>query len=258
MKTLIPLLSLVLVAPLVQAKDMHLNLDEKCEMSLPHDLKVAKNGFTVADAGKTLMQYQGGTLLIDGQSQPLTAKQRQQLNDFNQGLRDSAKSAAELGVEAIDLASEITTGVLTDVLGEDSAKDVSAGLAQAKAKLQTKLHNEDGTWYIGAGSWDQDSDDFLGKDFEASINKAVQKSMGNVFSQLGDAISNGNGSFEENVQNWADNIQAKADRIEAVANQKGKGIEKKANALCGQLLVLDKQDNQFKDDFSHWVEIIEQ
>lgn len=257
-KALIPALSLLLLAPLAQATNMNLNLDEKCEMTLPHDMRLDKSGFTVADKGKTLMRYQDGTLVIGGKTQSLSAQQRQALDGFNRDLRTSAESAARLGLKALDLAAEVTTGVLKDVLGADAADEVEAGLAEARVKLDSKLHEQGGTWYVGAGSWDQDNDDFLGKDFEKRIERAVQKSMGNMFSQLGQAMSSGDGSFEENIQAWADNLESKAKKIEAEADAKGNAIKSDANALCGQLMAIDKQDNAFKSQFDGWVEVIEQ
>lgn len=69
-KALIPALSLLLLAPLAQATNMNLNLDEKCEMTLPHDMRLDKSGFTVADKDKTLMRYQDGTLVIGVKPSP--------------------------------------------------------------------------------------------------------------------------------------------------------------------------------------------
>lgn len=256
MNKMIMALPLLALSATAMAKDTQISVDEKCQMTIPHDLRLAKDGFWVEDQGKALMRYQDGTLLIGERSQSLSGEQRQSLDKFNGGLRASAATGVELGVSAIELASQVTSGVLADLLGAEAAEEVRLGLDEAKVRLHQQLYEQDGTWYVKSGSFDEDQDDYLGDEFEQRVESAVKKSMGNLFTQLGQAMSSGDGSFEENVQAWAADMESRANRIEEEAKAKGGDIEVKANQLCDQLLALDEQEEGFKGQFSGWVELL--
>ncbi|WKE66168.1 DUF2884 family protein [Gallaecimonas kandeliae] len=258
MNKMIIALPLLALSTLASAKSHHIDTDDGkvCNLSIAHDLVLSGKGFRVEDKSRPLMVFEQGKLTIDGKDQPLSDSQRQQLESFSHSLADSASKGAELALKAIDLADKVTQNVLHDIAGQDAADEVGEGLAEARTHLKGQLYQQDGSWHIKAGAWDGDEDNFLGKDFDARIESAVKKSMGNIFMQLGKAMASGDGSMEENVQAWADGIQAKADKIEKEADAMGDELGAQGDALCTQITALDAQEEGFKQSFNGWVEIL--
>ncbi|WP_341502996.1 DUF2884 family protein [Gallaecimonas sp. GXIMD4217] len=230
----------------------HVSVDNDCNLELEHDLKVGESSFFITDQQKPLMSYIDGHLHIDGDEVELSRQQRQQLDNFTRDLHQGVGDIGELTAEALKFAGEISGEVLTEILGVEFGQQLQQTLEQAGDKVREQVFQDGDYWQLKAGDWEEEMENFFDEEFEQQIEETVTSSLGSVLMVMGQAMMNGEGSFEERMEAWAAEMEAKAELIEERAEREGQFLEEKAEALCTRFVALNDQEEALRASIPGW------
>jgi hypothetical protein len=246
MKTLIAT-ALIIASSTSYAHDSSFS-SESCNVDLNGGVNISAKEITFSKNKSPLYTIvNNDTLIVNGEEIDLTSSQQSLLTQYSTSIRDVVPEVKSIALDAIDLAIDGVNLAFNELLGEGN--DVSADLTTQLTTIRTEVDSEfDGSrdFYI-----DEDGfagDDFFGADFEQRIETAVestiQNSIGSLMIAVGQEMlfSGGNmDAFETRMENFGN-------QIEHEMESRGEGLEKRGEALCQSVIMIDEMEEQLKDE----------
>lgn len=228
--------------------DSHYSFDNSCSINLSNGVTVTPDYVKVFDGNKVLYRInKNGEMTVRGESIDLDASTQQLAADYGQGLRDSVPQAAEIAFDALEIASVGVSTALGAIFGENSDIEykVSDIIDRTKDKLQEKFDQQGNNFTIAPDSFD-DMDNIFGPEFEKEIEQVARNSMGSIFAVIGEAMSSGNGDFEERMQAFGEKMEKMGEELEETLESQAERIEDQAEQLCAQLQDVDQIESQLQ------------
>ena len=221
--------------------DVHLE-NEHCDVDLNYDLTISPQHVLIIDQDETLIDiYNDKTLFIKGEQISLNSNQQELITNYSTSLRQTIPQAGEIAIEAVNLAFE---GIEAALGGHVDLSNSRAKFDEIEEKVSEKFNDQNGHYSFKQGEFTFDTDDEqLDNMIEESIEDIMPELIGGLISNIGQAISNGEGL--ESLDNLGENIERE---VEAKAEQ----IEAKAGEFCQSLVAINnieqdlfESNNQF-------------
>lgn len=222
--------------------------EQSCQFQLEHDLLISPTQLVLQQQQQPLWRIDPqGRLWLANKEQTTDAESRALLQQYQAGIRQQANSTVELVTDAMLLASTAVGQVLTELTGK-SLQDHPA-LQQVMAKIQLSTDNiiiRNGDTLELRGSQMSTLDQAFGPEFDAAIENLVEESMGNIMLQIGKAMVNGQGNFEQRMEAFGQRMEKFGEQLEQNMQQKASVLEQRGEAMCQQVEQLDQLESQIQ------------
>ncbi|ASP48901.1 DUF2884 family protein [Cognaticolwellia beringensis] len=186
------------------------------------------------------------TLIIKGEEVTLTSHQKSLIRDYSSHIRDVVPEVKSIALDAIDLAIDGVNLAFNELLGEGNnvSADLTTQLTTIRGEVDAEF-NKQNSFYIDEDGFS--GKDFFGDDFEQRIESAVEStiknSLGTLMIAVGQEMLFSGGDM--------DAFETKMDDFgELIGNEmetRSEGIEKRGEALCQSIMVIDEMEEQLKD-----------
>lgn len=231
--------------------------DSDCNVNLHNGVTVTPNFVKVFDDNKTLYRInKDGAMTVDGKSVDLTSAQQNLSAEYAQGIRDSIPQAIEVAVNAMEVASTGVHAALGAVFGENSDIEyqVTQVIDQAKEKINDNISQSGDEFTIGPDSFNNIEDAF-DEEFEQQIEKVAMNSMGSIFSLIGEAMTSGDGNFEQRMEAFGEKMEKMGENLEASMEAQGELLEAQAEQLCKQLKDIDELESELQQQVPQFADM---
>ncbi|MDP4535976.1 DUF2884 family protein [Alkalimonas collagenimarina] len=210
---------------------------QQCNFQLQHDLTMTPQQLTLSSGSTELWRIdQAGQLWVEQQLQSTSPAQREQLQQYREGVYQQGKTTVHIVVEAMDLAYSAVDQVLTELTGRPLSQHKSMQAALQKvAEVQSRIIVEQGDTLLIRGSQFDALGHAFGSEFEAAIEEVVESSMSSIFWQLGKAFFSGEGSFEQRMEAFGERMEKFGSELEASMDLKAAALEQRGDTLCEQI-----------------------
>ncbi len=219
-----------------------------CNINLHQGVTVTPSYVKVFDKHHTLYQIsKNGEMTIDGKTVSLDSTQQQTAAQYAEGIRSSVPKAVAIATDAIELASKGVGEAMGTLFGENSDIQIRIEdvMAKAKEKVNESLSRSGDEFTISPDGFD-DMDNIIDEELEQEIEKVVMSSMGSIFSLIGQAMSEGDGDFEQRMEAFGEKMEKWGEELEASLEAQADDIEEKAEALCQQLKEVDELETKLQ------------
>ena len=225
------------------------HVSSECSIDLQNGVTISDNFVKVFNKDKTLYQIErNGSLTINGQPVELTTEQQNISADYAHGLRQVVPDAVNIALEAVDVAATGVSTAFTALFGENSDIEhkVMGLVDRTRDKINENLHVDGNDYTISPNSF-ENLENAFDQEFEEEIESLALNSMGSIFSLMGEAMQNGDGNFEQRMQQFAQKMEKLGDDIEATVEAQAERLETKAEHLCQQLKSIDELETQLQN-----------
>lgn len=222
--------------------------NDECSIDLHNGVTVTPKFVKVFDSNDTLFRIEkNGAMSVDGKSVKLTSTQQKISADYANGLRDVVPQAVDIAVNAMEIATVGVNTAFTALFGENSDIEykVNQIIEKTKDEINANINHSGDEYTIAPNSFDNLENAF-DEDFEKEIEKVAMSSMGSIFSLLGEAMSNGNGDFEQRMEAFGEKMEKMGEDLETTMEAQGEKLEEQAEALCMQLKEVDELETQLQ------------
>ncbi len=222
---------------------------ESCDVELDAGVTINESTIEFFDPDKkqqTLYKIDDdNNLIIGGDYVSLNNDQQALVEQYSSNIRAMVPQVRNIALEGVDLALEGVNLAFNELLGEgnDVGADLTQELSLLKEEVATRFTIEHG-FTIGENGLDDD--ELLGDEFEERIESAVEKavmgSMGSLLVALGQEMIFSGGdtnAFETRMESFGENIEHEME-------SRAEKIEKKAELLCLDAVVIDQIEEQLK------------
>ncbi len=219
---------------------------DSCNLELDAGLRISEDSIEFYEADKPSYKIVDDQyLVVNGQTLKLTAGQQDAVTGYAKAIRAAVPEVHSMALGGIDLAIEAVALTFDNLLGEKN---------QVSAQLTTELNNAKGdvNRYFTSGRpislnlANQDTPDFLGKQFETRIERIVETSMqnsiGSIMVAMGKELLASGGSmkaFEARMNKFGEQLELQMDA-------KAAGLEEQGKKLCGTMQSVDAREEQLK------------
>lgn len=211
---------------------------EECEVKLLNDFRVSSQFLQVSsDAMQHYEIREEGYLSVHGKEVALTGQQRALAEEYAGEVAALASQWIELVSTTLGVVGVALETALEQVFGENSPAAAKAGaaVAQAKQKFEDLAKSEDGVYSLTAQDYNN-----LGDTLSEEIETAVQASMGSLFHELGHAMLDGEGSFEERMAAFGRRMEVMGAEFEHL----GQSLAETGEVLCTQVKAIQKLERK--------------
>ncbi|WP_213997668.1 DUF2884 family protein [Arsukibacterium sp.] len=222
--------------------------NHSCNIEFDKDLVINSNSVQLQDNGKTLWQISdAGQLSLNDKAVMVNNDTRLLLRDYQAGIRSQTTETVALVEDALLMASEALTTVLSELTGK-SLDDYPA-MQQALNKIseaadQVVVQDGDNTYLYGSRL--DSIDQAFGPEFEQAIEDAVSQSMGSIMLLVGKAMTSGEGSFEQRMEAFGQKMEKFGENLEAKMDIKTAALEQRGDAICAQVTQLDALETRIQ------------
>lgn len=225
--------------------------NNNCNITLENDLLINSQQVSLNDAGTELWRISNdGKLWIDGKTVQVDRQTTALLQQYQAGIRSQTLETLELVEDALVLAADAVNTVLTELTGKPLEKHPAMQTALDNIRTASeRIVVRDGDNIAVHGSRMQNMDDAFGAEFEQAIEQAVTQSMGSVLMLVGQAISSGEGNFEQRMEAFGKKMERFGEDLEARIEAKADGLEHRGELMCSNI----KQLNQLESDIQQAV-----
>lgn len=219
---------------------------DSCNVELNGGLSINASEIEFSKNKKALYKIiNNETLLVAGNEISLSANQKSLLRSYSTSIRTMVPEVKNLAIEGIDLASDGVNLAFNEFLGEgnDLGQTLTTELINIRNEIEQKFNEEHG-FYVDEDGFG--GDEFFGEEFEKRIEgvveTALEESIGTLLIAVGQEMLFSGGdmqAFETRMQNFGE-------QIEHEMENRGKGLEVKAEALCQSALKIDQLEEKLR------------
>ena len=219
-----------------------------CNIEFDHDLVINSSSVMLQEQGATLWQIdKDGQLTLNGKTIMVNNDTRLLLRDYQAGIRSQTVETVALVEDALIMASEALTTVVSELTGK--TLDEYPAMQQALTKIsdaanQVVVQDGDNTYLYGSRL--DSIDQAFGPEFEQAIEDAVSQSMGNIMMLVGKAMTSGEGSFEQRMEAFGQKMEKFGEDLEAKMDIKAAALEQRGDAICAQVTQLDMLETRIQ------------
>lgn len=222
--------------------------NHSCNVEFDKDLVINSSSVQLRDSGKTLWQISDdGQLSLHGKSVMVSNETRLLLRDYQAGIRNQTTETVALVEDALLLASEALTTVLSELTGKSLDEYPAMQTALAKisdAANQVVVQDGDNTYLYGSRL--NNIDQAFGPEFEQAIEEAVSQSMGSIMLLVGKAMTSGEGNFEQRMEAFGQKMEKFGNDLEARMELKAATLEQRGKTICAQVTQLDALETRIQ------------
>ncbi|HJW47145.1 MAG TPA: DUF2884 family protein [Lysobacter sp.] len=199
-----------------------------CDVESDYDLTLNERSLilTRATGAPRAIVMRQGRLFVDDAWVTLSAADSRRIADFEKGMRATMPLAQAIGRDAVDIAftalGEVAAGF------SSNPKDTQAQLARARSQLDTRLARA-----VTANRFD---DEQLAQAIGEAVKDVVPSLIGDIVGGAIAAAFTGDPTRLKRMEN----LDA---QIEAQVKPRAEALERRAEALCEQMVALDRLDN---------------
>ncbi|WP_134053150.1 YggN family protein [Rheinheimera aquimaris] len=221
---------------------------QSCNINFDKDLVINSELVSMKDAGTELWRINNdGQLWLDGKVISTDSNTRALLRDYQAGVRTQTLETVALVEDALVLAADAVNSVLTELTGD--SLDSHPALQNAMDKIKTgseRVVVRNGDTIELYGSRFDSMDDAFGEEFEQAIEEAVTSSMGSILMLVGQAISSGEGNFEQRMEAFGERMERFGEDLEARMDVQSQALEQRGESMCANLQQLDVLESQIQ------------
>ena len=225
---------------------------QSCNINFDKDLVINSELVSMKDAGTELWRINNdGQLWLDGKVISTDSNTRALLRDYQAGVRTQTLETVALVEDALVLAADAVNSVLTELTGD--SLDSHPALQNAMDKIKTgseRVVVRNGDTIELYGSRFDSMDDAFGEEFEQAIEEAVTSSMGSILMLVGQAISSGEGNFEQRMEAFGERMERFGEDLEARMDVQSQALEQRGESMCANLQQLDVLESQIQQAIS--------
>lgn len=222
--------------------------ENSCSMQLNDDLHMNAAEVQLQRGDTTLWRINTqGQLWVQGQAVAVDTTTQQHLQQYQAGLRSTAKDTLVLVGDAMDLAGT-AIGRVFEQFGVDDADQnsrLNKALANMKQNIQQVVYQQGDEIHLHGSKMDS-----IDQGFDTELSAAIEESMaditGNVLMMVGKAMVSGEGTFEERMKTFEHNMDQFGEQLEVEMEAKAEVLETRGQQLCGQLQQLDVLESQIQ------------
>jgi len=217
-----------------------------CNLELDAGVRITDNSIEFYDENKqTYKIVDDQYLVVKGRTLTLTQVHQDLVASYAQSIRSAVPEVRGMALDGIDLAIEAITITFDGLLGEKN---------QVSAQLMAELNNvkSDVNRYFTAGNpisfnrGDEDTPDFLGKQFETRVERivetSVQNSIGSIMIAMGKEVLASGGDMEA----FEARMNKFGEQMDLQMNAKASGMEARGEKLCNTIRAVDAHEEQLK------------
>tara|TARA_Y100001963_G_scaffold158192_1_gene256990 strand:- start:2919 stop:3734 length:816 start_codon:yes stop_codon:yes gene_type:complete len=227
----------------VMAHDNH-----SCNINFDKDLTINAQQVSLKDNGTELWRIsEDGKLWLDGKAVSTDSDTRAMLRDYQTGIRTQALETVAIVEDALVLAADAVNSVLTELTGDslDQHPALQQALDKIDATTQSIVERDGDNIYVYGSRFDS-MDDAFGEEFEQAIEEAVTSSMGSILMLVGQAISSGEGNFEQRMEAFGERMERFGEDLEARMDVQSQALEQRGESMCANLQQLDVLESQIQ------------
>lgn len=222
--------------------------ESNCSMQLNDDLIVNSNQVELKRGDESLWRINNqGALWIKGQVVDTDRATSANLQQYQAGLRDSAKDTVVLVADALEIANTAVTRVMEQfgVDTGDQRSKVNAALDKMRSNIDQVVYSHGDEIQIHGSKMDS-----LDNGFDKELSIAMEESMaevtGNVLMMVGKAMAGGEGTFEQRMQAFETKMDKFGEDLDAEMQAKGDALEARGQLICNKLQTLDSLEQQIQ------------
>ncbi|TWX73388.1 DUF2884 family protein [Colwellia sp. C1TZA3] len=220
---------------------------ESCHVDLNGGINIKAKEITFSKDKLPLYSITSNdTLLINGEEIALTAHQQSLLHNYSTHIRNVVPEVKSIALGAIDLAIDGVNLAFNELLGEGNkaSAELTTQLTSIRGEVDAEFTRHE-NFYIDEEGFS--GKDFFGENFEQKIESAVESTIKNALGSLMIAVgqemlfSGGDmNAFESKMENFGELIEHEMETRSA-------RLEKRGEALCRSIIVIDKMEEQLKE-----------
>lgn len=220
----------------------------QCNIEFENDLVINSSSVMLQDNGATLWQIdKDGQLTLNNKAVEVNNETRLLLRDYQAGIRSQTTDTIALVEDALIMASEALSTVVSELTGK--TLDEYPAMQKALAKIsdaanQVVVQDGDNTYLYGSRL--DNIDQAFGPEFEQAIEEAVSQSMGSIMMLVGQAMTSGEGSFEQRMEAFGQKMEKFGENLEAKMDIKAAALEQRGEAICSQVSKLDTLETRIQ------------
>ena len=221
---------------------------QNCALQFKDDLVIAPTSVQLQRANQPLWLINSdGQLWLDGKAVNTDENTQQALQQYQHGLRSQAQETVLLVADAMQMASDAISRVVTQFGGDNS--EAQAGIDKSLAKLRGNLDQlvvKNGEEIRINGSKLHNADTEFSKEFEQAVESSMSEMTGSMLVMVGQAMSRGEGNFEQRMEQFGKDMEKFGEELETDMQSRGDALEKRGNSICQNLQQLDKLEQQIQ------------
>lgn len=236
--------ALTSISTTVMAHDSH----QSCNINFDKDISINNQQISISEGDAELWRINSqGQLWLDGKAVDTDSNTQRLLRDYQAGIRSQTLETVALVEDALLLATEAVDAVVTELTG-NNLNDQPA-LQDALAKIRTSTESivvRSGENIHIYGSRFDSIDNAFGEEFEQAIEQAVTSSMGSIFMIIGQAISSGEGNFEQRMEAFGERMERFGTELETRMDSKADLLEQRGESMCANFKQLDAMESEIQ------------
>ena len=215
---------------------------EECSVDVNYGVAVEQDHIRFIDKDETVVQINNmDQLFIRGKQIDLDTRQQALLEEYAKGINEQVPATVNLALDAVEVAFTAVSHVMAGLSGEDKDSDenIDAIFDKIQDKLAKRFNRANGSYYLGEQSFDE-IDQVIEEDLEEEIESIVSQSVGNFLINLGSALNDEEGDFDQRMEAFGERMENMGEEVELAVEGKAEKLEEQAIELCDNLKSLDQ------------------
>jgi len=224
------------------------NANTSCNLTLEHDLLINQQLVTLQSNQQDIWRIDTtGQLWLADKKHTTDTDTQQLLAQYQHGVRNQATATVEIVSQAMLLATEALSHVVTELTGKPltANPEMQQALNRIKETTDSLIIRGDSTLEL-KGSQLSKLDQAFDDEFSQTIENLVQDSMGNILMQMGKAMMSGQGNVEQRMETFGQKMTHFGNQLEQRLQAKAKQLEQDSDALCVELQHLNTLENDIQ------------
>ncbi len=235
-KTLLAVL-VSIVSLSVSAKD-----NQICEYGLDYNINISEKTVKFSGADEKTIEFADDKVYVDGKPLRLNAEQQRYSQEFEQGTREVVPKIAEIAIDGVELGLKAATLAVSSLFGDE--QEVQKDLIQPIEKISDKIKANVNDQMINTKTIEHSFDHELEQEIEGLVAKALSKYSSKILGQVLNSMFN---SDSEEMKDFEFRMETLEHDIETYVDTQAVELEKKAEILCADILVLSKLDQKLTE-----------
>jgi len=216
---------------------------DQCDYSVAYNIEVTEKNLSFNHQNMASVTFYRDRLLVDGKPLILSERQMQASRDFDQLVRRMVPKVVDIAIDGAELGVKAATIVVSSLFEDDpqAFEDLVKPIAKIADKIKFNINSKN----INTQSINATLDHELEQEIEKLTEKAVSKYAGKVIAQVFDSVFSSKDDASDSFSQRMDKMEKDLDQY---VDTESRAIEKKAQALCGDLRQLAKLDETLESN----------
>lgn len=210
---------------------------DSCEVSLNYDVRVAPQEVVFSDKGQEQYRIENDQLYIEGQPVNLSSQQQDLVRQYANEITTQVPQAIELVDDAVSLAFQTLSHVVTPLLDDKASKQFDEQMAGLKNHMGNLAYQQGDQFYLGATA--ASIQNTFNQEFEQQVEELMQQAIGTIIMNIGEQmVLEDSENVDTKMQGFSEKMATVSQVIEQDLEAQSKTLEVKAQELCGRFNTL--------------------